>query len=1011
MSSAALDAGAAPRQLSIRALMFLLVLTVLLPSAVVAAWFLSVELAHARATAEAEVRLLVDNAAAALQLTLSDQQAVLKRFAERPNVKALDPDHFDPGVAEYIRVHPEYNNLGVRDRQARLVFSGRPGPATPPEQFRRFPWFEEGLAAGQFMASDAFKGTLSNRWVTVLTHPVRDEHGGVAGLVHLSQDLLALNRRILGAVPPEAVVAVTDRQGRHLLHSADPVAWLGTPGLWGGEPDALAEHEGIRIAAGSDGVTRLYAFSTMADTGWHIIAGLPQDQVFAIHSQLLLRSEFIGAGIMVLALLLAWRVGRAIVGPVDSLSSAAARVAAGDDAARARVAGPAEIRTVAAEFNRMVQARADSESALRDSENSLAVTLQSIADAVIATDLAGRITRINATAAQLTGWPVAQALGRPLAEVFRIVHSETGEAIADPVQAVLASGVSTGMASDAELCARDGARLRIADSAAPIRDDAGSTLGVVLVFSDITERARAEQELRAHAQVLRARDRALAEVSQGVMMTDAQARITYVNPGFERLTGYRASEVLGRSAQFMQGPATSPATVAEIKRAVRDGSAFHGEALSYRKDGSTLWLALDISPLHDEQGMLTGFVGAQRDISERKQAQAERRALEAQLRESQKMEAIGTLAGGIAHDFNNMLGAILGNAELARGDLPAGHPALAGLEQIKKAGTRARDLVQQILTFSRRQPHELLNQPLRPLVEESLALLRSTLPARVQLKQLLGDDPVYINADATQIQQVLMNLCTNAWHALREGTGVITVGLGEVELDSAAAMAVGALVPGRYAHLWVRDTGTGMDAATRRRIFDPFFTTKPVGAGTGLGLSVVHGIVTAHHGAISVDTELGKGSTFHLYFPSQPRGAQAPAAAAMTQPAVLEGHGEHVLYVDDDEVMLIMVERLLQRAGYRTTCCQDAQEALLKVRANPQAFDIVVTDYNMPAMSGLELAQALASIRPDLPVVISSGYLSEELRSGAQRAGVRHLMQKQNAVEELSKLVRRALAQ
>jgi PAS domain S-box-containing protein len=653
--------------------------------------------------------------------------------------------------------------------------------------------------------------------------------------------------------------------------------------------------------------------------------------------------------------------------------------------------------------------RKRAEEVLRTSEESLAVTLQSIGDAVIATDLDGRVTRMNTVAEELTGWPFALARGRPLADVFNIINAESRARVPSPTQRVLASGEILDLANHTMLLARNGAEYHISDSAAPIRDASGKVMGVVLVFSDVSEQYRAQQALRVHAEALRLRDRALTQISQGVMITDASWVISYVNPGFERLTGYSAGETLGRTAKFLQGAQTSKAAAADLGRALRAGEEYRGEILNYRKDGAAIWIALDISPIRDDSGALTGFVGTQRDITERKQAEVERRSLESQLRESQKMESIGTLAGGIAHDFNNILGAILGNVALARGDLPAEHPAHQSLDQIGKASLRARDLVQQILAFSRRQAQELVGQPLQPLVEESLSLLRATLPARCALEAKLTDAPLYVYADGTQIQQVLMNLCTNAWHALADGLGTITVGLDEQLLETAAAQAVGAWPPGRYAHLWVRDTGIGMDAQTRARIFEPFFTTKPAGQGTGLGLSVVHGIVAAHQGAISVDSAPGEGSTFHLYLPAQQQLETSPTSES-TRPAALEGHGEHVLYIDDDEVMLLMVDRLLQRSGYRSTCCHSTQDALAALRAAPQAFDAVVTDYNMPEASGLELAGAISRIRPDLPVVISSGYVSEELRSGAERLGVRHLLQKQNTFDELPGLLRRVLA-
>jgi PAS domain S-box-containing protein len=997
------------KHLSIRALMFLLVLVVLLPAAAVAAWYLSVQLQQARETAADKVKLMADGAAAVLQLTLNDQQMLLERFARRPKVWALNAEDFDPVLADYARLHPEFNNLGVRDLEGRLVFSARPGPANPPEQFREFPWFKEGIAIGRFQASDAFLGTLSGRWVTVLTQPVRDERGHVVGLINLSQDLLALNQRVLGSVPANAIVAVTDRQGRYLLRSAEAETWLGKSARM--LQETVDQREGFLTAPGPDGVARVYAFVTMPYTGWRVVAGLPQDEVFATYQAMLRRGAAIALGIMLLALFAAWRVGRGIVGPIHALSRAAARIAAGDGAARADVDGPAEIRAVAHEFNQMVQSRARSEAALRDSETSLAITLESIGDAVIATNVKGGVTRMNAAAQRLTGWRGTEAVGRPLAEVFRIVDAKTRQPMADPAQAALRGGQVVGLADHTVLLARDGCEYQIADSAAPILDHAGHAVGVVLVFSDVTERYRVEQDLRSSNEILRLRDLALAEISQGVMITDAQSRITYVNRGFERLTGYGEAEVLGRTPKFLQGEATSAETVAKMSQALRAGRGFHGEILNFTKAGEKLWLALDISPLRDGKGELTGFVGAQRDITERKQAESMQGLLEARLRESQKMESIGTLAGGIAHDFNNVLGAILGNLTLARDEVGPGHPSLKSLEQINRASLRARDLVQQILAFSRRQPQVLRVQALQPIVHEAVALLRSALPAMVELSIELQDAPLHVNADATQMQQVLMNLCTNAWHALQGSPGRITISLDEVWLDATQAAALGPLAAGRYAHLRVADNGIGMDEATLSRIFEPFFTTKATGYGTGLGMSVVHGIVSAHSGGIKVSSSTGEGTRVDLHFPL----GEAPSPGGRAQPVALvadeaqPGRGERVLYADDDEVMRLVVERMLQRAGWQAHCAATAEEALQVLGST--RIDLVVTDFNMPGPSGLDLAQAVARLQPALPVVIVSGYLTDELRHGATLLGVRQVLQKQNLFEELAPTVRRILSE
>ncbi|MCU7376259.1 response regulator [Paucibacter sp. O1-1] len=397
------------------------------------------------------------------------------------------------------------------------------------------------------------------------------------------------------------------------------------------------------------------------------------------------------------------------------------------------------------------------------------------------------------------------------------------------------------------------------------------------------------------------------------------------------------------------------------------------------------------------------------DISERKKAEAERQQFEAQLHHVQKMESIGTLAGGIAHDFNNILGAILGNVDLARAELDPSHAALSNLDEIHKASIRARNLVRQILTFSRREPQDLHTQQLRPVVEETYKLLRATLPAGIEIRLTLSDAPLHVQADATQIQQVLMNLCTNAWHALKDGAGHIEIGLEPVFLDEATAQGLGGLARGPYCRLWVSDNGMGITAEVRERIFEPFFTTKPVGRGTGLGLSVVHGILAAHHGGINVESEPGRGSLFHLYIPRvQPQGDATSTQTTTAQPS--RGHGEHVLYVDDDETMTLMVERILQRAGYRVSVFQDPQRAIAAVREHPGSFDVVVTDFNMPECSGLDIAHEVARIRPDMPVVISTGLITDELRNDVRNTSVRGLLEKQNTSQDLGDMVGRILA-
>jgi len=540
-----------------------------------------------------------------------------------------------------------------------------------------------------------------------------------------------------------------------------------------------------------------------------------------------------------------------------------------------------------------------------------------------------------------------------------------------------------------------------------------------------TGRARAHDTAQEMTRQLRDSERSYRRIvetaSEGIWVLDADGRTRFANPALAEFLGWPAPALAGRAWTEFMDPA-SRARLAGLDLAHRpQGPADRLELGLVHRDGSTLWASVSTSPILDAQGRPGGVLAMVTDIGERHRAEARRAQLEDQLRQAQKMEAVGTLAGGIAHDFNNILAAVLGNAALLGQDLAADHPAQERLAQITLAAQRARTLVQQIVDFSRRQPQQRLPQPLRPLVEETLRLLRATLPARVALQPELAAAPLQVEADGTQLQQVLMNLCTNAWHALPDGAGRIVVGLDETALDDAAAEPLG-LPPGRWARLWVRDDGCGMDEATRQRVFEPFFTTKPVGSGTGLGLAVVHGIVRVHGGAIRVDSAPGRGSTFEVLLPLCAAPDGLPAADAPAGPAVAAsapaapatppagGGGAHVLYVDDDPVMGVMVEALLQRQGYRVSWQQDPQQALSQLLAADAAVDLVVTDHNMPGMTGLELAHRLAERRPTLPVLVSTGHVTDALRDGARRVGVRHVLQKEYTLEQLAPLVRQTLA-
>jgi PAS domain S-box-containing protein len=552
-----------------------------------------------------------------------------------------------------------------------------------------------------------------------------------------------------------------------------------------------------------------------------------------------------------------------------------------------------------------------------------------------------------------------------------------------------------------------------------------SLMLVVITHQLVTGRTRAYAAAKAMTRELRASEeryrRIVETAGEGIWLLDAARRIAFVNPRIAQWLGTTEAAMQGRPLDDFMDPEEAARCRAALA-AERAGEGAPFELRLRRGDGSAMWVSLSMRPIIDETGHASGALGMLTDINERRLAEERRAALEAQLRDSQKMEAIGTLAGGIAHDFNNILAAIIGNVAAARQDSAIGLSGDSSLAQIERAAVRARSLVQQILTFSRMQVQELHTQALQPVIEETLEMLRAAMPAQVELVVNLPSEPVHVRADATQIQQIVMNLCTNAWHALPAGRGRIEVSLvaepaGQANVpgvaSSTAAMEAtmpAALLSGPRAHLSIADNGSGMDEATRARVFEPFFTTKQVGQGTGLGLAVVHGIVSVHGGAIHVDSTPGRGSRFDLWFPLQdapPAQPEAPRHDAATP----RGSGQHVLCVDDDPAMVLMVDGLLRRAGYEVTVYEQPAAALAAVRGHPSAFDIVVTDFNMPEMNGMELAQALSVAAPRLPVIITSGFISDEMRQQATALHIGALLQKEYTLERLAGLVDSVLAQ
>jgi two-component system cell cycle sensor histidine kinase/response regulator CckA len=560
----------------------------------------------------------------------------------------------------------------------------------------------------------------------------------------------------------------------------------------------------------------------------------------------------------------------------------------------------------------------------------------------------------------------------------------------------------------------DGTVRWLAGNSAPEREHDGSTLwhGVV---TDITERREAETKLRESEGRLR-EAQAISQI--GNFHWDSRThRVTWSDELF-RIYGRTPGEFEPSFDSYIAAihPDDRERVLSGLQTAMGTKSAFNHQYRVSRPNSDTCWIRARGVVVLDAAGEVIGLEGTCQDITEQKRAEAVTASLETQLRESQKMEAIGTLAGGIAHDFNNILTAILGNVEVARQEFITGSAvAQRCLDDIQSAGSRARDLVQQILSFSRRQPTDRKLIRLRPVVEEAERLLRATLPSRISLQVHCQAGTPRVMADSTQIEQVLLNLTTNAMQAMKGKRGCITIALDSLVLDETMTTAHSGLrrlqqSSGQVVRLTVKDDGPGMDATTLQRIFEPFFTTKPVDEGTGLGLSVVHGIVEGHDGVITVESRPGDGTAFSVYFPTVP--AEEESQSAETEKAAIPDKADapvalEILYLDDDNTVLLLVKRLLERQGHRVTCFAEPHEALAALRNAPDSFHLVVTDYNMPGMQGLEVAREIRRIRADLPIAVTSGFIDEELRAGADRNGVSELVAKPFAINELYAVVQR----
>lgn len=512
---------------------------------------------------------------------------------------------------------------------------------------------------------------------------------------------------------------------------------------------------------------------------------------------------------------------------------------------------------------------------------------------------------------------------------------------------------------------------------------------LISVLRDVTEELKQEATQRRLVT-------AIEQANESVIITDQTGIVEYVNPAFSRTSGYAREEIIGRNPRFLRSGKHDGRFYRNMWKTITSGRVWQGRIINRRKDGELVTEMATISPVRDVTGKITHYVAVNRNVSHEVE-------LEAKLRQAQKMEAIGTLAGGIAHDFNNILGAILGFTDMALLQSDPDSPIHETLLHIRKGGKRAADLVQQILTFSRQSSVEKKPIAVTPLIQESLQLLRASLPSTIIIHQELQADDAQVMADATQLQQIVLNLCTNAFQAMREQGGELTVRLETLPSEDCGKILE--TKQERCIRLTVSDTGAGVASAVVERIFDPFFTTKNPGEGTGMGLSVVHGIISDIGGEISIDSTPGHGATFSVLLPmAEPVGEEESRAQVP-----LPMGTEHVLVVDDEQDILATSRMMLAHLGYTVSVSKEASVVLEEIKNGKMQCDLVVTDQTMPGLTGLEFARELHRVQPELPVILCTGYSDKVNEESIKAVGAVGLLMKPIELRDLAVMIRNAL--
>ena len=909
--------------------------------------------------------LLADQTARSLEsadlLLRAAANDISARGVGEPSARALR-------LKDRISGIPQIRAVLLLDRNGRIVMSTDDRSEIGADFSDRsyFTQQRDGAVKGRYV-SDPFLGRVANRWAFAVSEPVTDSAGRFAGVLAAIMDVEYFDRlyRSLdigelgfvalltrGGIVVTRVPAREELFGQPLTDSGGVLATIRDEGSYSGWSPSMVSGQANQI---------LVSAAPVPDEPLVVMVGQPERTALA-----------------------PWHVeSKRVI--VRTLLTSAVMLAL--------------VALAARELSR----RAHADSRMRESEKRYALAVAGANDGIWDYDIAAGRVYYSARALELLGLDPKLEGFRTRKEWDALIpfHEDDKARRAKRIEDHVA-GTERHYQAEWRVQQPDGNHRWIMVRGICIRDDDGRPLRYAGSITDIEPRKRYEAEILRQTALL---DELFESAPEAVALVDLDFRVMRTNREFASLFGFTAEESTGRRLNELIVPDDQIDEAIMTGEAIKSGKRVSAECERLRKDGSRIHIALTSSPVTIDKRMIGAYT-IHRDITERKLAEAEQERLQTRLRQAEKMEAVGRLAGGIAHDFNNVLGGILGYGEMLLESAAEGSPERRYARNLLIAANRARELVDQILTYSRTQRVARGPVDIGRIVRETLEVIRGSLPEGIALALSLPQAPLVVIGDPTQLHQVVMNLCTNAVHAMG-GNGTLSVSMEALDLEKELRLAQATLSPGRYVKLVVDDTGTGMDGATMARIFEPFFTTKEVGQGTGLGLSLVYGIVSDSGGATHVTSELGRGSTFEIYLP---RANVEDATSEQPEGPIERGRGEHILLVDDEKPLLIMTAELLSRLGYDPAPFSDPHSALASLEAMPEAYDAVLTDEMMPGLTGTSLARSARKARPTLPVILISGYTGPILTQMALSAGVREVLRKPVQSRELAAALARALA-